>query len=196
METDLREDVSGVHRLLTSVVTPRPIAWTSTVDEAGVPNLAPYSYFNLVHTDPPVVMFAAEDDGGRRKDTPSNAVDTGAFVVNLVTEPLADRMDRTSRAAPPAVNEFEEVGLEAVPATTVDVPRVAEAAAHLECVVRDTKRIYGSTLVFGDVQYARVDDDLLTDGRVDAAKVDAVGRLGGPYFTRVDRLSLTRRTDY
>ena len=196
METDLREDVPGVHRLVTSLVAPRPIGWVSTVDEADVPNLAPYSYFNLVHTDPPVVMFAAEDDGDRVKDTPTNALATREFVVNLVTEPLAAQMDRTARAAAPGENEFDEAGLEAVPATTVDAPRVAEAAAHLECVVVDTTRVHRSTLVFGEVQYAHVDDGLLTDGAVDARKVDAVGRLGGPYFTRVDRLPLTRSTDY
>lgn len=195
METDLRGD-TDVHRLLTTLVAPRPIGWISTVDADGVRNLAPYSYFNLVHTDPPVVMFAAEDGGDGLKDTPSNAVETGAFVVNLVTEALGERMDRTAREAAAAENEFESAGLDETPAATVDAPRVAASAAHLECAVRDTKRIHESTLVFGDVEYVHVDDDLLTDGTVDARKVDAVGRVGGPYFTGVDRLSLTRSTDY
>jgi len=195
METDL-SDASGVHRLLTSLVAPRPIGWISTVDADGVPNLAPYSYFNLVHTNPAVVMFAAEDADGDLKDTPSNVIETGEFVVNLVTEAVAERMEHTARPLISEQNEFESAGLDAVPATTVEAPRVADSAAHLECVVSDTKRVHGSTLVFGDVQYVHLDDDLLTDGKADARRIDSVGRLGGPYFTGVDRLSLTRSPEY
>lgn len=196
METNLRDNTPGIHRLLTSLVAPRPIGWISTVDANGVANLAPYSYFNLVHTDPAVVMFAAEDTADGLKDTPSNAIETGEFVVNLVTESVAEQMDHTARAVAATESEFESAGLEEAPATSVEVPRVAASAAHLECTVQETMRIYGSTLVFGDVQHVHVDEKLLTDGAVDARKVDAVGRLGGPYFTGIDLLPLTRGTDY
>ena len=196
MELDLAGDVSGVHRLLTSLVAPRPIGWISTVDADGVSNLAPYSYFNLVHTNPPVVMFAAEDADDGVKHTPSNVIETGEFVVNLVTETVAGAMDYTARPDPASESEFESADLEKAPAVTVDAPRVAASAAHLECELRDTKRIHGSTLVFGDVRHVHADEELLTDGAVDARKIDAVGRLGGPYFTGISRLSLTRETDY
>lgn len=197
MDVDLRnEDVDDVHRLVTSFVVPRPIGWISTRDTDGGANLAPYSYFNLVHTGPPVVVFAAEDEDGRVKDSPTNAIDTGEFVVNLVTERLGERMDRTAAPLDTARDEFEYAGLERAPARTVDAPRVAEADAHLECTLYDTQRIYSSTLVFGEVQYVRVDEALCTDGRIDAQKVDAVGRLGGPYFTGIDRLPLERSYEY
>jgi len=195
METNLREEI-GVHRLLTSLVAPRPIGWISTVDADGAANLAPYSYFNLVHTDPAVVMFAAEDADGEMKHTPSNAIETGEFVVNLVTEAVAEQMEQTARPLASGESKFKSANLEAVPATTVDAPRVAASTAHLECTVSDTKQVHGSTLVFGDILYVRVDDGLLTDGKVDARKINAVGRLGGPYFTGIDRLSLTRSTEY
>jgi len=197
VEVDLREDeVEGVHRLVTSLVAPRPIGWISTVNGDGTPNLAPYSYFNLVHTDPPVVMFAAEDREGRVKHTPTNAIDTGEFVVNLVTEDLAERMDHSAVTFDESASEFETVGLAAEPAETLDAPRVAAAAAHLECTVLETKRVYSSTLVFGEVRYVDVAEELLRDGKIDAREIDGVGRLGGPYFTGIDVLSLTRTTEY
>ncbi|MCD2203379.1 flavin reductase family protein [Halobacterium sp. KA-6] len=196
METDLRGDTPGVHRLLTSLVAPRPIGWISTIDTSGVSNLAPYSYFNLVHTDPPVVMFSAEDGDDGLKHTPANAIETGEFVINLVTEALAEAMEHTAHPASAAESEFKSAGLEEAPSVVVDAPRVAASAAHLECELRDTKKIHGSTLIFGDVRHVHVDEDLLTDEAIDARKVDAVGRLGGPYFTGINQLSLTRRTDY
>lgn len=191
MELDPTDHGSDtLHRVLTTLVSPRPIGWISTVDGDGRDNLAPYSYFNAVSTDPPVVLFSAGTRDGERKDTPRNALDTGEFVANLVTEPLAATMNETSAAT--AGSEFDAAGLERAPSTRVDPPRVAAAEAALECVVHDHLTVYDNTVVLGEVVHVHVADDLTTDGTVDAATVDTVGRLGGPYYTRLDRLDLER----
>jgi len=185
-------DPDDVYRLLTSVVVPRPIGWISTRSPAGVDNLAPYSYFNAVSSAPPVLLFSAGGTGDDRKDTPRNAVETGEFVWNLVTEPLGAAMDETSAPLPPGESEFDAAGVERAPAKAVAPPRVAGAAAAFECRLYDSFDVYDNTVVLGDVVRVHVDGALLSDGAVDATAVDAVGRLGGPYYAGVDRLELER----
>lgn len=190
MELSPAERPDALYRTLTSLVVPRPIGWISTIDGQGQPNLAPYSYFNAVSSRPPVVMFSGGVRDGDPKDTPANALETGEFVANLVTEDLVEAMDRTSASV--AGDEFEFAGLTPESAATVAPHHVAEAPAHLECTVRESLTIGSNTVVFGDVRHVHVEDDLLTDGAVDTRKVDAVGRLGGSYYTRIDRLDFER----
>lgn len=192
MKVDPVEEPDIVYRTLSSLVVPRPIGWISTVDEAGNENLAPYSYFNAVCNDPPTVMFSANDpdDEGDLKDTPRNAIETGEFVTNLVTEELVDAMDATSQTT--ERSEFDVSDLGRVPAETVAPPRVAEARATLECEVVESLRIGTNTLVFGQVKLFHVDDSLVTNRKVDARKIEAIGRYGGPHYTRRDLLEYTR----
>lgn len=190
MELDPAAYEGSMHRIITTLVSPRPIGWISTRDDER-DNLAPYSYFNVVSTSPPVVMFSGSTDDGEPKDAGRMAVETGEFVVNLVTEELAAQMDATS-APLGDVSEFDFVGLERADAKTVDAPRVAGAAACLECTLYDTMEIHDNLVVFGAVEHISVDERLTTDGVVDMEKVDSVGRLGGPYYTRVDMLEVER----
>ena len=191
MKLDPSERPEAMYRTLSSLVVPRPIGWISTLSSDGQANLAPYSYFNAVTNDPPTVMFSASRSEGELKDSPRNAIATGEFVHNLVTADLAETMDATSHAG--TENEFEHVGIETEPAETVDPPRVADAKATLECVVSETLEIGENTLVFGQVQQFHVDDALVIDGDVDASKVDAIGRFGGPYYTGTELLEFTRQ---
>lgn len=197
MEISLEgREKSFLHRLASSLVVPRPIGWISTRTAAGATNLAPFSYFNVASTDPLVVAFSAEPrEDGSMKDTPTNALETGEFVYNLVTVPLLEQVDLTGVAVAPDENEFELVGLTETPAETVSAPRVGEAKAHFECTLEDSLDMYGNTVVFGRVQHAHVSADLLTDGAVDATLVAAAGRLGGPYYTGVNRLPVERDHD-
>lgn len=193
MELDPAEyDTNEVYRIITSIVVPRPIGWVSTLSEDGVDNLAPYSYFNAVSSYPPVVMFSVGSRNGMGKDTARNALATGEFVVNLVTEPVAEQMDMTSATLPPTDSEFDFAGLTPVDAVTVSPARVEEAAVNLECTLFESLSVYDNTVVLGDVEYMHVDNSLLTDGTLDATKVNAVGRLGGPYYSRIDRMDLER----
>ena len=190
MELSPADRPDAMYRTLTSLVVPRPIGWISTLDGAGRRNLAPYSYFNAVSSRPPVVMFSGGVRDGEPKDTPRNALETGEFVANLVTEDVIEAMDRTSASV--EGDEFGFADLTPEAATTVEPDRVAEAHAHLECTVRDSLTIGTNTVVFGDVQHVHVADDLLTDGAVDTRKVTAVGRLGGSYYSRVDVMDFER----
>lgn len=191
MEIDAEAQADAMYRTVTSLVVPRPIGWISTVGAEGRDNLAPFSYFNAVSSQPPVVLFSAGRRDGRPKDSARFALETGEFVANLVTEALIELMDATSAGV--SGSEFDAVGIERAPARTVEPPRVAEALACLECQVVESVSIGANTVVFGEVEHVYVDESLLTDGKVDTRKVDAVGRLGGPFYTAIDRLEYTRQ---
>ena len=182
-----------IYRLLTSAVVPRPIAWVSTVNSAGQPNLAPYSFFNAVCSNPPTVLFCA---GIRRsepagKDSYNNVQATGEFVINFVTDELAEAMNVTAVEVPPEVNEFERAGLTAAPGNTVRVPHVAETPVYFECKLREIVTISeepgGGYIIIGTVTYMHFDDAILLDENVvnfDAFK--PVGRMTGSGYIHTD----------
>lgn len=181
-------------RIVKSAVTPRPIAWVSTVDEAGNDNLAPYSSYNYVTSSPPVVVFNASQKGnGELKDSARNALDTGEFVVNVVTKSVVEQMDRTSENIPHGESEFDLADVERADCTEVAPPRVADAAVSFECTLYDSKSVYGKTMVFGEVRRYHVAERVTTDGELDMRKLDTVGRLGGPYYTNAERMELERQ---
>lgn len=182
------------YRNLTSLVVPRPIGWISTTSEEDGPNLAPYSFFNAVSTDPPVVIFAPLDRPHGLTDTAQNAVDTGEFVHNLVTVDLGEAMNDTSATLESHEDEFGHAGLTVEAATVVDAPMVAEAQVNFECTLHDTVDVGNGTVVFGEVVKMHIDDDLLTEeDKVDIANVDALGRLsGGMYCDTRNRVHMER----
>ena len=183
----------AVSRIVKSVVNPRPIAWISTVDEEGRENLAPFSAYNYASSWPPVVMFSSSRREGRYKDSAENAVATGEFAVNVVTERLIEEMDATSTPLEPGESEFEYAGVERAPCEAISAPRVADAVATLECRLHDTVEVYDRLVVFGEAVHVHVADEVKTDGQIDALKVDTVGRLGGPYYTVSDPLDFERQ---
>jgi len=183
----------GMYRTMTSLIVPRPIGWISTRSPDGEDNLAPYSFFGALNEEsPPVLMYSAEDwEDGSTKDSVVNALETEAFVHNLVTMDLFEAMDRTSEDA--NGSEFDVAGLDAEPAATVDASRVAQARAHMECSLYDSVRLGDHTIVQGEVQRVHVDDDLLDEeGKVDVRQVDAVGRLTGRYYARLETVEVDR----
>lgn len=181
-----------MYRLLSSVIIPRPIGFISSRSRTEMDNLAPYSYFNAVSSSPPVIMFSAGDRDGDLKDTPRNVLEHEEFVFNLVTEDIGEQMDRTSADLDANHSEFDFADLQRAASEVVAVPRVAEASVALECTLYDSWQVYDNTAILGEVVYAHIDDELLTDGKVDVTKIDAVGRLAGPYYTGIDRLELER----
>ena len=203
-------EFGSAYRLLSGAVVPRPIAWVSSRGPDGRDNLAPYSFFNVVAVDPPVLMFApvgrADDDGV--KDTARNvlgpagvddegALERGAgsreFVIHVVTEETVEAMNDTSATLDPGESEFDHAGLTAVEADVVDAARVEEAAVAFECTLYGARGVGGSTMILGEVVHAHVADDLLTDDEFDVEKLDAVGRLAGEWYARLgDRFELER----
>ena len=194
MELDPR--AADAYPFLTGVVTPRPIAWVTSVSPAGVVNLAPFSFFNLFGDKPALVVISVNlKPDGTKKDTLVNIESSGEFVVNASVAPLAGAVNLTSKPLPPDESEVTLAGLTTVPSLRVIVPRVAEAPAHLECVVREVKA-YGThggapTLVIAEVVQLHIDDSCLTDGLPDPHKLQTLGRLNGTFWCDSSRGLLT-----
>ena len=161
--------------LMTALVVPRPIGWISTVSAGGVRNLAPYSYFNLMGSDPVYVAFGSSGV----KDTLRNVRETKQFVANIATMHLLEKMNFTSGDFPQDEDEFGWAGLTPVPSAKVAPPRVGEARAHLECEMKHIVSDHNTHIVLGRVVHAHVDPSVWKDGRVDARLLDPICRLSG-----------------
>jgi len=184
--------------LMIGCIVPRPIAFVSTVSEAGMTNLAPMSFYNGVSASPPVLSVSIASRRGEVKDTLRNIEETGEFVVNAVDEALAERANLASGDYPPETSEFDITGLTPVASDLVRPPRVAESPVQMECRLRTAIPIgeapARTVLVLGDVLRFHVRNDLpFEGGHVDAAKLAAVGKMGGFEWCRTgDRFSLKR----
>jgi flavin reductase (DIM6/NTAB) family NADH-FMN oxidoreductase RutF len=198
MIVDLRQlEPRQVYRFMTSALVPRPIAFISTLAPNGVRNLAPFSYFMGVSSDPPLLAVSIDMRRGALKDTARNVRETGEFVANVVTDEIAEAMNVASGDYPPEVDEFEMAGLTPATSLLVRPPRVAESPLSLECRVARWLEVgrTPNTLVLGEVLVAHVRDDLFLEsrGEVDAARLHAVGRLGGAQYCRVADLFEMKR---
>ena len=185
--TDVKTDLGLPHDPFKALVQPRPIGWISTRSKAGVDNLAPYSFFNALASAPPLVMFSANGS----PHSIANARDTGVFVVNMVSEALADAMNAT--ATQDDVDEFERAGLTKAACRMVNAPRVATAPAALECEVVQIIELPGQAncMAIGEVVGIHIDDRIMVDGKV--ANWHALARLGYMDYTAVrDVFSLNR----
>ena len=166
----------GFYRLLTSSIVPRPIAWVSSRSAAGVHNLAPFSFFTVSSTDPPIVQFTTV---GGFKHSSDNVRATGEFVINVATEPMLDQVNATSAGFAEDVNEFEAVGVASEPAAVVDCLRVRDSPVSIECVLHQIIEVGNSQVVMGRVVAISVAADVAAaDGHPDFTKLAPVARLG------------------
>jgi flavin reductase (DIM6/NTAB) family NADH-FMN oxidoreductase RutF len=182
------------YKLLTNLVVPRPIAWVTTQNAAGMINLAPFSFFNAVGSNPLfVVVSIGLNDGGGAKDTLVNIRNKGEFVVNLVTEDLFEAMNISAADFPPDQSEMQAAGLDAAPSVHVQVPRVARAQVSLECRLHDTVALGVNTLVIGQVVMFHVADQLVGE-RMHINNFAPLGRMGSPsvYCRTSDRFDVAR----
>ncbi|MCL4116778.1 UNVERIFIED_CONTAM: hypothetical protein GTU68_010368 [Idotea baltica] len=172
---------------MTGLVVPRPIGWIGTADDQGRPNLAPYSFFQCVATNPPVVIFSAGVSDGHEKDSLLNARVTGEFTCNLVDMATAEAMNKSAAVLDHGDSEFDFAGLTPVESQNINAPLVGEAKASFECTVQQIVELGNAPLthavVFGEVVCIHVDDDVLDGTRIDFEKLDAVGRLAGNYYS-------------
>jgi len=190
------------HDPFNAILGPRPIGWISTLSSDGVRNLAPYSFFNAFNYTPPLIGFSSQG----RKDTLRNIEQTGEFVWNLATRPLAEAMNLSCAAAPPEVDEFALAGLTAQASTVVQVPRVAESPVAFECRCSQIIRLKTATqqdtdgwLVLGEVVGVHIARRMLKDGVYDTAASQTILRGGGAadYFEITpDSLFRMQRPDY
>jgi len=188
-----------IYKLMIGMIVPRPIAFVSSVDSAGVRNLAPFSYFTACSSNPPMVCFCTTIRTGPRpyKDTLENIRATGEFVVNIVSEEFAEQMNMTSADVAPEVDEFALSGLTPLASELVKPPRVAESKVQMECrlhqIVVVSDRPGGGILVLGQVLRFHVLESLLDGNKIDPDKLNAIGRMGGPTYVRThDRFEMLR----
>jgi flavin reductase (DIM6/NTAB) family NADH-FMN oxidoreductase RutF len=180
------------YQVLTALVVPRPIGWISTISTIGVPNLAPYSYFNLMGSDPPYVAFGSSGV----KDSLSNLREVPQFVANIVTMDLLERMNFTACDFPRDEDEFSWAGLTALPAEKVRPFRVGEAKAHLECEVTQIVTDRNTNIVLGRIVHAHVDPSVWKNGRVDPKLLDPACRLSGSGYAALSSLFSVQRPQW
>jgi flavin reductase (DIM6/NTAB) family NADH-FMN oxidoreductase RutF len=177
-----------------SCVVPRPIGWISTMSRDGVPNLAPYSQFQILTFDPPYVMFAAnQKTDGSRKDSVVNAEQSGEFVYNMATYALREAVNISAQEVAPEVDEFELAGVGKAPSKLVKPYRVKESPAQYECRYYQTLRLRGNgvigtvDVVIGEVLAVHIKDEfILPDGKLDILRMKPIGRLGYYDYTCVE----------
>jgi flavin reductase (DIM6/NTAB) family NADH-FMN oxidoreductase RutF len=185
----------SIYKIMIGSIVPRPIGWISSVNIQGQANLAPFSFFNAVCPNPPTVLFCPNIRGVDRaaKDTLNNVRSVGEFVVNIVTERLAEAMNLSSTEFPPEVDEFASAGLTQAPAVKVRPPRVAESPIHYECQVTQIVDIGGlpggGSVVIGQVLYLHIEESLLIGSdKIDLLALKPIGRLAGAGYCRVTDL--------
>ena len=190
-------ETRDVHRLLSSSIAPRPIAFASTIDAKGNVNLSPFSFFNVFSSNPPILIFspARRVRDNTTKHTLQNAEETKEVVINIVDFSIVEQMSETSKEYDKGVNEFTETGLTEVPSLKVKPPRVKESPVSFECVVENIVSLgeHGGAgqLVIAKVVHIHVKSDLLDENdQIDPAKLDLVARLGGDWYTRVTEESM------
>jgi flavin reductase (DIM6/NTAB) family NADH-FMN oxidoreductase RutF len=177
-------------------IVPRPIAWTLTLNEDGTTNLAPFSFFTGACSDPPMcIICVSRNKAGEKKDTWRNIERTGEYVVHAVPERLAAAMNLTSKAVPYGTDELDLAGLTRLASERVAPPRVAEAPIAMECRLHRIVEVgrAGTAIIIGEILLWHVDDAILDGGRIDMARLDAVGRMSGSTYTRTrDQFTLAR----
>lgn len=193
-------EYSAVYKLLTGAIIPRPIGWISTIDENGVNNLAPFSYFNAVGEDPPHVMFSTVRGNNTNKDTLNNVLANKQFVVNMVTEDLVDQMNTTSQAVSSEIDEFELAGVTPIDSVKVKPKRVKESPITFECemvhhyFLEDHKQ-GGACIIIGRIVMMHFDDIVLLDNyKINLEKYKPVARLAGSNYSKMGEIFSVKRS--
>jgi flavin reductase (DIM6/NTAB) family NADH-FMN oxidoreductase RutF len=191
-------DFSISYKLMTNLITPRPIAWITSMDGSGVVNAAPFSFFNMLGAEPPLLAVGIGHRPGTDtpKDTALNIRSTGEFVVNLVSEELVEKMNESSIDFPHGISELEKTGLTTAPGRQIKTPRIAESPASFECRLVQHS-VIGSNLIFiGQIVHLWVADELIDTQKlhIRAELFHPVGRMGAPatYVRARDRFNMPR----
>lgn len=193
-------DYSALYKLLTGSVIPRPIGWISTVDENGINNLAPFSYFNAVGEDPPHVMFSTVRGNNKNKDTLTNVLANKQFVVNMVTEELAEQMNTTSQSVPSDIDEFELAGLTPIPSLKIKPMRVNESPITFECKMvhhyfLENHKQGGSCIIIGLIVMMHFDDAVVLDNyKINMENYKPIARLAGSNYSKIGEIFSIKRS--
>ena len=192
----------GFNRVLTGVVVPRPIAFVSTISNSGNVNLSPYSFFNAVSYDPPLIIFSSSKftSDGKLKDSLSNIEQNGEFFVNIVNENIVEAMNATAAEYPEDVNEFDIANLTQIDSDLVKPPRLRESPVNMECklerIITLGTEAHPQGLVIGEIIQLHIDDEIISGHRINHEKLKPVGRLAGNMYTHTNDVFELMRPSY
>jgi flavin reductase (DIM6/NTAB) family NADH-FMN oxidoreductase RutF len=183
-------DADTVYKLLVGSVVPRPIAWVTTQSESGHINLAPFSCFTFVSSDPPMLAISVGRVRGALKDTARNIERNGEFVVHIADESQVELVHESSKEYPEQVSEVRELGLGTLPSRRIATPRLAAPPVSMECRHAQTVEFgrLRAQLIVGEVLLFHVAPDIYRDGRIDATRFRPIARLGGPRYARLGEI--------
>lgn len=178
------------YKFLIGSIIPRPIAFVTSLSEEGVLNGAPFSYFNIVSSNPPMISLSVQRKNGTMKDTAKNILDTKEFVVHIVDEQNVEKINETAASLPPDQSEVEQANLKPVESVKVSVPGVKEAKIRMECTLEHAIQLGGTDspgcdLLIGKVVHFHIDDDIYENGRIDPNGIAAVSRLAGQNYAKI-----------
>jgi flavin reductase (DIM6/NTAB) family NADH-FMN oxidoreductase RutF len=200
MQFDIQNtESSALYKLLTGTIIPRPIAWVATVDENGIDNLAPFSFFNVVSEDPPHIMFSTVRTGNKNKDTLNNILANQQFVVNLVTEDVVEQMNTTSQSVAADVNEFQLAKVTPIESIYIKPKRVKESLVQFECEMVNHYFIEkhqngGACIIIGKIITMHIDDSILMENhKIDLEKYKPVARLAGSNYSKLGEIFSIKR---
>lgn len=201
MQFDPKElEQSAIYKLLTGSVIPRPIGWISTIDEEGINNLAPFSYFNILGDDPPHVMFSTRRDNNSNKDTLNNVLKNKQFVVNMVTESVAEAMNTTASSVSSDIDEFELANVTPISSKLIKPMRVKESPIHFECEMvhhyfLENHNQGGACIVIGRIVMMHFDDTILLDNyKINMGNYKPVSRLAGSNYSKIGEIFSIKRS--
>jgi len=195
----LTTDSSVLYKLLTGTIIPRPIGWISTIDNNGINNLAPFSYFNAVGEDPPHIMFSTVRSGNKNKDTLNNILANNQFVVNLVTEEVVEQMNQTAEMVDATVDEFQLANLTPIDSMYITPKRVKESLVHFECEMvhhyfLEGHQNGGACVIIGKIITMHIDDSILMENnRINLEVYKPVARLAGSNYSTLGKLFSVKR---
>ena len=181
------------YKFLIGSIVPRPIAFVTTISEEGILNGAPFSYFNVVSSNPPMISLAIQRSEGRRKDTARNILASKEFVVHIVDEQNVEKVNKTAASLPPDQSEIEVAGFTPVESTKISVPGIKEAKIRMECSLEYSLElgdsdIPGCDLIIGKVIQFHIENEIYENGRIDAARLGAVSRLAGHNYAKIGEI--------
>jgi flavin reductase (DIM6/NTAB) family NADH-FMN oxidoreductase RutF len=200
MQFDIQNtESSALYKLLTGTVIPRPIAWVATIDDNGIDNLAPFSFFNVVSEDPPHIMFSTVRTGNKNKDTLNNILANQQFVVNLVTEDVVEQMNTTSQPVAAEINEFELANVTPIDSIYIKPKRVKESLVQFECEMVhhyfiEKHQNGGACIIIGKIITMHIDDSILMENhKIDLEKYKPVARLAGSNYSKLGEIFSIKR---